>query len=110
VQEAFCTALADPRLLGEDLLGSMLRLAARAVTAHHWTQRRYLRGAYTVYEDRTSEPAPVTSPVVLRRPGFTHALARLTPLQRRVVQLRYLDISRVRHKRSVQNELTEADH
>ena len=31
VQEAYCTALAEPHLLGEDLLGSMLRLAARAV-------------------------------------------------------------------------------
>jgi RNA polymerase sigma-70 factor, ECF subfamily len=59
VQEAFCTALADPRLLGEHLLGSMLRLLARAVTAHHWSQRRYLRAAHTVYQDRTGEPAPV---------------------------------------------------
>jgi RNA polymerase sigma-70 factor (ECF subfamily) len=33
----------------------------------------------------------VVSAAVLRRPGFTHALARLTPLQRRVVHLRYLD-------------------
>jgi len=92
VQEAFCTALADPQLLGEDLLGSMLRLAARAVTAHRWSQRRYLRAAYTVYRDRASEPAPtVVSTALLRRPGFAHALARLTPAQRRVVHLRYLD-------------------
>ena len=92
VQEAFCTALAEPRLLGEDLLGSMLRLAARAVTRHGWSQRRYLRAAYTVYEDRTSDPQPArVTPAVLRRPGFTHALARLTPPQRQVVQLRYLD-------------------
>ena len=96
VQEAYCTALAGPDLLGEDLLGSMLRLAARAVTRHGWSQRRYLRAAYTVYEDRTADaqptaqPAPVTL-AVLRRPGFSHALARLTPLQRQVVQLRYLD-------------------
>jgi hypothetical protein len=34
VQEAFCLALADPQLLGADLLGSMLQLAARAITQH----------------------------------------------------------------------------
>jgi RNA polymerase sigma-70 factor (ECF subfamily) len=92
VQEAYCTALADPHLISEDLLGSMLRLAARAVTRHGWSQRRYLRAAYTVYEDRTADPQPTAVTLaVLRRPGFSHALARLTPLQRQVVQLRYLD-------------------
>lgn len=92
VQEAYCTALADPDLLGEDLLGSMLRLAARAVTRHDWSQRRYLRAAYTVYEDRTADAQPIAVTLaVLRRPGFTHALARLTAPQRQVVQLRYLD-------------------
>lgn len=92
VQEAYCTALAEPHLLGEDLLGSMLRLAARAVTRHGWSQRRYLRAAYTVYEDRTGDPQTnAVTLAVLRRPGFTHALARLTAPQRQVVQLRYLD-------------------
>jgi RNA polymerase sigma-70 factor (ECF subfamily) len=92
VQEAFCTALADPRLLGADLPGSMLRLAARAVTRHRRFQRRYLRAAYTVYNDRTGEHQPAgASAAVLRRPGLTHVLARLTPTQRRVVQLRFLD-------------------
>jgi RNA polymerase sigma factor (sigma-70 family) len=92
VQEAYCTALASPDLLGEDLLGSMLRLATRAVTRHGWSQRRHLRAAYTVYEDRTADAQPTAVTLaVLRRPGFTHALARLTPLQRQVVQLRYID-------------------
>lgn len=91
VQEAFCTALADPYLLGEDLLGSMLRLAARAVTTHRWSQRRYLRAAYTVYQDRTGQPAVVAGTTLPRWPGVTHALARLTPPQRRVVHLRYYD-------------------
>jgi RNA polymerase sigma-70 factor (ECF subfamily) len=92
VQEAFCTALAEPHRISADLIGSMLRLAARAVTAQSWSQRRYLRAAYTVYEDRTaaSQPAPVTADL-LRRPGFRHALAWLTPAQRKAVQLRYLD-------------------
>jgi DNA-directed RNA polymerase specialized sigma24 family protein len=47
VQEAFCTALAEPNRISADLIGSMLRLAARAVTAQSWSQRRYLRAAYT---------------------------------------------------------------
>jgi RNA polymerase sigma-70 factor (ECF subfamily) len=97
VQEAFCTALAEPHRLGEDLLGSMLRLAARAVTRHDWSQRRYLRAAYTVYEDRTAasaadrQVAEERTLAMLARPGFTHALARLPILQRRVIQLRYYD-------------------
>ena len=70
----------------------MLRLAARAVTAHRWSQRRYLRAAYTIYEDRTGDRQPAALTLAgLHRPGLTHALARLTPLQRQVVQLRYLD-------------------
>jgi RNA polymerase sigma-70 factor (ECF subfamily) len=51
-----------------------------------------VRAAYTVYEDRTGDPqSTAVTLAVLRRPGFSQALARLTPLQRRVVQLRYLD-------------------
>ena len=97
VQEAFCTALTQPRLLGEDLLGSMLRLAARAVTRHGWSERRYVRAAYTVYEDRGADSQPDRqvagqwTVAVLARPGFAHALARLTHLQRQAVQLLYLD-------------------
>src|SRR6266536_2195603 len=56
VHDAFCDALADPRLIGTDALGSLLRLAARAVTRHDWSRRRYVRAAYTVYED-TTRPA-----------------------------------------------------
>ena len=95
VHDAFCDALADPGLLEPDLLGSMLRLSARAVTRHTWAQRRYLRTAYTVYEDRTHSTVDnvleTTRATVLARPGFSHALARLTTLQRRAIQLRYLD-------------------
>ncbi|MEU4218937.1 RNA polymerase sigma factor [Actinoplanes sp. NPDC026623] len=92
VQEAFCTALAEPHLLGMDLLGSMLQLAARAVTAHSWSQHRYLRAAYTLYEDRTGDPQPTTvAAEMLRRPAFRDALARLALAHRQVVQLRYLD-------------------
>jgi RNA polymerase sigma-70 factor, ECF subfamily len=92
VQEAFCDALTEPRLLGADLLGSMLRLAARAVTRHGWSQRRYLRAAYALYADRTSDPQPaVVNAAAPHRSGLTHALARLTAPQRQVVQLRYLD-------------------
>lgn len=90
VQEAFCTALAEPHLLRTDLLGSMLRLAARAVTAYSGSQRQYLRAAYAVYED-AGDPQPAAATAgILRRPALRHALARLTPAQRQVVQLRYL--------------------
>lgn len=92
VQEAFCTALAEPHRISADLIGSMLRLAARAVTAHSRSQRRYLRAAYTVYEDRTVEPQPAAVTAdLLHRAGFRHALALLPPGQRQAVQLRYLD-------------------
>jgi DNA-directed RNA polymerase specialized sigma24 family protein len=57
VQEAFCLALADPHLLGADLLGSMLQLAACATTMHGWYQRRYVRAAHTLHEDRAAESA-----------------------------------------------------
>jgi DNA-directed RNA polymerase specialized sigma24 family protein len=46
VHDAFCDALADPSLIGTDALGSLLRLAARAVTRHDWSRRRYVRAAY----------------------------------------------------------------
>ena len=91
VQEAFCLALADPQLLDADLLGSMLQLAARAITQHGWSQRRYVRAAHTVHEDRTTGIPPAPPVAVLRRPGFSQVLARLTVLQRQVIQLRYLD-------------------
>jgi hypothetical protein len=71
----------------------------RAVVRSTTTQRRYLRAAYTVYEDRTGDPQPIAvTPRRAAPAGFTHALARLTALQRRVVQLRYLDLSRRRDK------------
>src|SRR5262245_34138525 len=46
VHDAFCDVLADPTLIGSDPLGSLLRLAARAVTRlvrSTETQRRYVR-------------------------------------------------------------------
>src|SRR6266536_6719019 len=52
VQDAYCDALADPGLIQPDIVGSLLRLAARACTRHQWSRNRYLRAAYTVYEDR----------------------------------------------------------
>jgi RNA polymerase sigma-70 factor (ECF subfamily) len=94
VHDAYCFALAEPTLIGDDLEGSMLRLAARAVTRHQWSTRRYVRAAHTVYEDQyisaVGHSAPVTSAAVTRV-TFAHALARLTPDQRRVIQLRLID-------------------
>jgi RNA polymerase sigma-70 factor, ECF subfamily len=91
VQEAFCFALADPQLLGADLLGSMLHLAARAATRHGWSQCRYVRAARTVREDRTADAPPAPPAAMLRQPGLSPILARLTVLQRQVIKLRDLD-------------------
>jgi DNA-directed RNA polymerase specialized sigma24 family protein len=55
------------------------------------TQRRYVRAAHTVHEDRTAGIPPAPPTAMPRRPGFSQALARLTVLQRQVIQLRYLD-------------------
>ncbi|MDG4834807.1 RNA polymerase sigma factor [Solwaraspora sp. WMMD1047] len=98
VHDAYCFALAEPTLIGDDPTGSMLRLAARAVTRHRWSHRRYLRAVLTVGEDQQSGPAsdplgsaaPTLSEAVTRM-TFVHALAQLTPDQRRAIQLRHID-------------------
>ncbi|MEV6931590.1 sigma-70 family RNA polymerase sigma factor [Dactylosporangium sp. NPDC051485] len=102
VQEAYCLALAEPHRIELDLRGSMRRLAARAMTNHGWSQRRYLRAAHTIYTDRTltssgatagPRPAPAAGRTIaaITLARFPQALARLTPDQRRAMQLRYLD-------------------
>ncbi|GAA3302425.1 RNA polymerase sigma factor [Dactylosporangium vinaceum] len=104
VQDAYCLALAEPYRVDPDLIGSMYSLAARAMTNHSWSQRRYLRAAHTLYTDRTNAAAnePATGPVDrrtiaavsrsnTRSGGFADALAQLTPDERRAVQLRFLD-------------------
>ncbi len=94
VHDAFCDALADPTLIGVDMVGSLLRLAARAVTRHGWSQRRYIRAAYTVYADyggADAQAATRTAPLATHRSRISHALARLSDEQRRTVHLRYLD-------------------
>ena len=98
VHDAYCFALAEPTLIGEDPMGCLLRLAARAVTRHRWSHRRYLRAALTVGEDQqtaaTPDPLGSAAPTLaehVTRMTFVHALARLTPDQRRAIQLRHLD-------------------
>ncbi len=96
VHDAYCDALADPGLIQPDIVGSLLRLAARACTRHQWSRNRYLRAAYTVYEDRRANgdtgPVTTTAPAAAAtRVTFVHALARLTADQRRAIQLRLLD-------------------
>ena len=94
VQDAFCDAFADPTLVGPNVIGSFLRLAARACTRHSWSHRRYVRAAYTVYEDQrtTNHTSPSTNtPTTLGRITFAHALSRLTADQRRAIQLRLLE-------------------
>jgi len=94
VQDAFCDALTDPTRIDADVLGSLLRLAARAVTRHDRSQRRNVRAAYTVYQDSTSwqasgPPAPTSAPPAAG--PVRHALARLSAEQRLAIQLIYLD-------------------
>jgi len=98
VHDAYCFALAEPTLIGDDPMGSMLRLAARAVTRHQWSNRRYVRAALTVGEDQQTRPVPdplgSAGPTVseaISRVTFVHALARLAPDQRRAFQLRHID-------------------
>jgi RNA polymerase sigma-70 factor (ECF subfamily) len=96
VHDAYCDALADPALLQADVVGSMLRLAARACTRHRWSTNRYVRAAYTVYTDRHTayDPLDAARPTASATPvrvTFVHALARLTPDQRRAIQLQLID-------------------
>jgi len=94
VHDAFCAALDNPALIDADVRGSLLRLAARAVTRYSQSQRRYRRAAYTIYEDTgcavresATEAASTTAP----RMRISQALAGLSDDQRRVLRLRYLD-------------------
>ncbi|GAB3861846.1 RNA polymerase sigma factor [Dactylosporangium cerinum] len=100
VHDAYCLALTKPHRVGPDLVGSMYALAARALTSHSWSQRRYLRAAHTVYTVRTADAAPGPADrraiTAVAHSGVSNgalsaALARLTADQRHAVQLRYLD-------------------
>ncbi|MEU4593310.1 RNA polymerase sigma factor [Micromonospora aurantiaca (nom. illeg.)] len=95
VQETFTNALADLGSALADVRGWLIWQAAKACNQHDWSRRRYLRAAYAVREDADRSPAaPVTAepdPTRLGRLPFVHAMARLTPDQRRAIQLRYLD-------------------
>ncbi|MFI7509644.1 RNA polymerase sigma factor [Micromonospora aurantiaca] len=95
VQETFTNALADLGSALADVRGWLIWQAAKACNQHDWSHRRYLRAAYAVREDADRSPAaPVTAepaPTRFGRLPFVHAMARLTPDQRRAIQLRYLD-------------------
>jgi RNA polymerase sigma-70 factor (ECF subfamily) len=96
VQEAFTGALADLGSALADVRGWLIWQAAKACNQHDWSRRRYVRAAYAAREHADRAPAaPLTTdpttPARLGRLPFVHALARLTPGQRRAIQLRYLD-------------------
>jgi RNA polymerase sigma-70 factor, ECF subfamily len=88
VHDAFADALADPTLIGADVLASLRRLCDRACTRYLWSQRRYLRAVHTVYADQRADqpPAPPTA-----QPGTVEALAALPDAERQVACLRFLD-------------------
>ncbi len=92
VHDAFAAALADPALIGADVLASLRRLCDRACTRYLWSQRRYLAAAHSIYTDQHHEqhtgrhPAPASG-----RPDPVAALDALTDDQRQVAHLRFLD-------------------
>jgi len=119
VQEAFCNAFANLPSAHHDVIGWLLAHAARACIAYEWSNRRYIRAAKAIEaEARVAEqladitcpsageaedrPEPhsdleqalaqeLNVPAKLGRIAFVQALARLTPDQRKAVQLRFLD-------------------
>jgi DNA-directed RNA polymerase specialized sigma24 family protein len=88
VHDAFTAALADPALIGADVLASLRRLCDQACTRHLWSQRRYLAAAHSIYADQHTDrhPAPASG-----RPDPVAALDALTDDQRQVAHLRFLD-------------------
>jgi RNA polymerase sigma-70 factor (ECF subfamily) len=94
IHDAFCDALENISQAPDDVTTWLFQLTAKACTRYHWSHRRYMRAALTVGEATSRVPAdqPNTQvPSRLNRISFVHALARLSPNQRRVMQLRYLD-------------------
>jgi RNA polymerase sigma-70 factor, ECF subfamily len=95
VQDAFCEAFANLPSAPDDVTSWLFRLAAKACTRHDWSNRRYVRAALTIGEEASRTPMQtddaLQAPAHLNRISFAHALARLTPSQRRAIQLRYLE-------------------
>jgi RNA polymerase sigma-70 factor (ECF subfamily) len=91
IHDVFADALADPTLIGADMLGSLLRLCDRACTRHLWSQRRHLRAAHTVYADHQRADLHTPRPDAQARQAAAEAMAALPERERRVMQLRFLD-------------------
>jgi len=105
VQDAFTAALEELPHALLDVRGWFIIQAAQACTRHDWSRRRYTRAAYNLHEHASRSGAAASTGLAEahRRPGrvtFVHAMARLTPGQRRAIQLRYLDLRRHRRKSS----------
>jgi RNA polymerase sigma-70 factor (ECF subfamily) len=107
VQDAFCDAITNPAVLGPDLLASMLRLAARAVTRHD--RIRVVGAGHTPDAERpTTPPARAKTVAVFARSAVADALARLTPAQRHTIELRYLDGCAEEHAAAVMGRTVAA--
>jgi RNA polymerase sigma factor (sigma-70 family) len=91
IHDVFADALADPTLIGADMLGSLLRLCGRACTRHLWSQRRHLRAAHTVYADHQRADLHTPQPEAPATQATAEAMAALPQRERRVMQLRFLD-------------------
>ncbi len=88
VHDAFADALADPTLIGADVLASLRRLCDRACARYLWSQRRYLAAAHTIYAGQRADqqPAPPAG-----APDPVEVLAVLPERERQVAYLRFLD-------------------
>ena len=97
VQDAFCEAFADSRNAHHDVTGWLLTHAAKAYIRHARSNRQQERAVKATKEAVRREyahgyarqhPGTITA---VGRVTLAHALAKLAPAEREVVQHRYLD-------------------
>jgi RNA polymerase sigma-70 factor (ECF subfamily) len=88
VHDTFTDALAGLHAADDDVVGWLLRLAARACTRHSWGIRRYRRAFHELHEEKTPGPAARSDTPHINLMAAIIAGAQLTPGQRHAVQLR----------------------
>jgi RNA polymerase sigma-70 factor (ECF subfamily) len=88
VQDTFADALIGLPDADDDVVGWLLRLAARACTRHVWGMRRQRRAAHEVHEQPLPPAAAQTDTLRITLVAALLAGAQLTSGQRQAVQLR----------------------
>ncbi|MEU1811041.1 RNA polymerase sigma factor [Micromonospora aurantiaca (nom. illeg.)] len=86
VHDTFVDALAS--LTADDVVGWLLRLAARACTRHSWGMRRYRRAAHDLHDAAPTACVTDTGTPRTMLVAALMAAAPLTPAQRQAVELR----------------------